>query len=102
VRPGERRDAGGERRLIASRRDFAVTLLDGRRVVGRRHGDGGGQWSVYVYLPAPDAPLLGYGTASTLTCAAAPDNFPNGGRCAETTSVVAAARPRAAVGHVRV
>jgi hypothetical protein len=66
VRPGESRNAGGECRLVASRRDFAVTLLDGRRVVSRHHGDGGGEWSVYVYSPAPDAPILGYGTASTL------------------------------------
>jgi hypothetical protein len=40
-------------------RDFAVTLTDGRRVVGR---DRDGAWSVSVY--DEDRRLLGYGTAS--------------------------------------
>lgn len=51
--------------MVASRRDFVVTPVDGRRVVGRRHDDGGGEWAVYVYSPAPDATVLGYGTANT-------------------------------------
>jgi hypothetical protein len=38
-------------------RDFAVTLLDGRRVIGH---DRDGEWSVYVY--GDDGRLLGYGT----------------------------------------
>ena len=41
-------------------RDFAVTLSDGRRVVGN---DRDGDWSVYVY--GDDGRLLGYGAAAT-------------------------------------
>jgi len=49
--------------LIASPapvREFAVTLSDGRRVLGR---DRNGVWSVYVY--GGDRRLLGHGSAST-------------------------------------
>jgi hypothetical protein len=42
--------------------DFAVTLSDGRRVVGH---DRDREWSVYVYVYADDGRLLGYGSAST-------------------------------------
>jgi hypothetical protein len=45
-------------------RDFAVTLLDGRRVIGRQHNEGEG-WSIYVYPPEGGGPILGYATAST-------------------------------------
>jgi hypothetical protein len=48
------------------RRDFAVTLLDGRRVIGRQHERGEG-WSIYVYPPDSEGPILGYASASTLT-----------------------------------
>jgi hypothetical protein len=48
-----------------ARRDFAVTLLDGRRVVGRRNGPGEG-WSIYVYPPGGEGPILGYSSAGTL------------------------------------
>ncbi len=51
--------------MAAPRRDFAVTLLDGRRVVGRYH-DPSREWSIYVYPPQPDGQLLGYGSANTL------------------------------------
>ena len=40
--------------------DFAMTLADGRRVVGH---DRDREWSVYVY--GDDGRLLGYGSAST-------------------------------------
>ena len=40
--------------------DFAVTLSDGRRVVGH---DRDREWSVYVY--GDDGRLLGYGSADT-------------------------------------
>jgi len=43
-------------------RDFTVTLSDGRRVTG----DGNrGEWSVCVYAPAADRPLLSSGVGST-------------------------------------
>ena len=41
-------------------RDFAVTLSDGRRVVGH---DRDREWSVHVY--GDDGRLLGYGSAGT-------------------------------------
>jgi hypothetical protein len=47
------------------RRDFAVTLLDGRRVIGRQSDRGEG-WSIYVYPPESEGPILGYSSASTL------------------------------------
>ena len=47
-------------------REFAVTLLDGRRVIGRQH-DRGESWSIYVYPPDSEGPLLGYASASTRT-----------------------------------
>jgi hypothetical protein len=47
-------------------RDFAVTLLDGRRVIGRQHEQGEG-WSIYVYPPDSEGPILGYASASTRT-----------------------------------
>jgi hypothetical protein len=40
--------------------DFAVTLSDGRRVVGR---DRDCEWTVYVY--GDDGRLLGHGSADT-------------------------------------
>ena len=43
-------------------RDFAVTLSDGRRVVGH---DRDGEWSIYVYAGDGDRRLLGYGIART-------------------------------------
>jgi hypothetical protein len=50
--------------MVMGRRDFAVTLLDGRRVIGRQHGPGGG-WSIYVY-PPHERPIVGYASAGTL------------------------------------
>lgn len=47
---------------MSGRRDFAVTLLDGRQVVGHVRG---GEWSVYVYAGDVDGRLLGYGIACT-------------------------------------
>jgi hypothetical protein len=47
------------------RRDFAVTLLDGRRVVGRRTDPGEG-WAIHVYPPNGEGPILGYSSAATL------------------------------------
>lgn len=43
-------------------RDFAITLSDGRRVVGRERD---GEWSIYVYAGDSDDRLLGYGIART-------------------------------------
>jgi len=40
--------------------DFAVTLSDGRRVIGH---DRDREWSIYVY--SDDGRLLGYGGAAT-------------------------------------
>jgi hypothetical protein len=45
-----------------ARPDFAVTLRDGRRVVGRQR-DGG--WRIYVYAPGNDDRLLGCATGRT-------------------------------------
>ena len=42
-----------------ARRDFAVALLDGRCVVGRRNGPGEG-WSIYVCPPDGEGLILGY------------------------------------------
>jgi hypothetical protein len=51
-------------RLADRSRDFAVTLADGRRVVGRLLDS---TWFVYVYASNDrNGRLLGYGTA--LTC----------------------------------
>jgi hypothetical protein len=47
------------------RRDFAVTPLDGRRVIGRRNDRGEG-WSIYIYPPDGEGPILGYSSAVTL------------------------------------
>jgi hypothetical protein len=52
--------------MAMPRRDFAVTLLDGRRVIGRKKDRGEG-WSIYVYPPDSDGPILGYASASALT-----------------------------------
>ena len=41
--------------------DFATTLHDGRRVLGKHAG---GRWSVHVYSPGGHGRLLGYGVAS--------------------------------------
>jgi hypothetical protein len=46
--------------MAAPRRDFAVTLLDGRRVVGRYHDDAG-QRSANVYALDTNGPILGSG-----------------------------------------
>jgi endogenous inhibitor of DNA gyrase (YacG/DUF329 family) len=43
-------------------RDFAITLSDGRRVVGHDHD---GEWSIYVYAGDQEARLIGYGSART-------------------------------------
>lgn len=43
-------------------RDFAVTLIDGRRVIGQLLES---RWYVHVYAGDGDGRLLGYGTAST-------------------------------------
>ncbi len=43
-------------------RNFAITLSDGRRVVGH---DRDGEWSIYVYAGDGDGQLLGSGTART-------------------------------------
>ena len=43
--------------MAAPRRDFAVTLLDGRRVVGRYHDDAG-ERSAYVYPLDTNGPIL--------------------------------------------
>jgi hypothetical protein len=43
-------------------RDFAVTLSDGRRVVGHARG---GEWSMFVYAGEGDDRLLGCGIAAT-------------------------------------
>ena len=43
-------------------RDFAVTLSDGRRILGR---DRDGQWSIYVYAPHSDGRLLASASAPT-------------------------------------
>jgi hypothetical protein len=56
---------GRERQMAAPRRDFAVTLVDGRRVVGRYHDDAG-ERSAYVYPLDTNGPILGSGTAGTL------------------------------------
>jgi hypothetical protein len=47
-------------------RDFAVTLLDGRRVIGRQHEQGEG-WSIYVYAADSEGSILGYASAITRT-----------------------------------
>lgn len=52
--------------MATPRRDFAFTLLDGRRVIVRQHGPGE-NWSIYVYPPDSEGPILGYASASTLT-----------------------------------
>ena len=43
-------------------RDFAVTMSDGRRVIGR---DRDGEWSIYVYAPDSDGRLPVFGRAGT-------------------------------------
>jgi len=53
--------------VAAPRRDFAVTLLDGRRVVGRYHDDAG-ERSAHVYPRDTNGSILGSGTAGTLAC----------------------------------
>src|SRR5450755_1804229 len=61
-RRSARSSAGG--RWAMPHRDFAVTLLDGRRVIGRQHDQGEG-WSIYVYPPDSGGSILGYASAST-------------------------------------
>ena len=56
-----KQDAGA-RLTIFTRRDFATTLRDGRRVVGRHDGK---DWSVRLYSPGEPARLVGYGVAAT-------------------------------------
>jgi hypothetical protein len=51
--------------MAAPRRDFAVTLLDGRRVVGRYHDDAG-ERSAYVYPLDTNGPISG--PASSCGC----------------------------------
>ena len=46
--------------------DFAVTLSDGRRVVGHERDS---EWWIYVYAPDAEGRLLGHGTARTRPCA---------------------------------
>ena len=48
--------------VISRSQDFATTLQDGRRVIGRHDGHA---WSVHVYSSHEHARLLGYGTAAT-------------------------------------
>ena len=47
---------------IGTDQDFATTLRDGRRVIGRREGS---EWSIHVYSSARQSRLLGYGIAAT-------------------------------------
>jgi hypothetical protein len=42
--------------------DFATTLPDGRRVVGRKRDH---RWEVHVFSPGQRSRLLGYATAAT-------------------------------------
>jgi hypothetical protein len=53
--------------MAAPRRDFAVTLLDGRRVVGRYH-DPSREWSIYVYRRSPTVRC--WATAAPTRCPA--------------------------------
>jgi hypothetical protein len=53
--------------MAAPRRDFAVALLDGRRVVGCYHDDAG-ERSAHVYPLGTNRPILGSGSAGTLAC----------------------------------
>ena len=46
--------------MAAPRLDFAVTLRDGRRVVGRYHDDAG-ERSAHVYPLDTNGPILGSG-----------------------------------------
>ena len=46
--------------------DLAVTLLDGRRVVGHQR-EKGEDWLVSVYPPDSEGPMLGNASASTRT-----------------------------------
>jgi hypothetical protein len=50
------------REIAGPRQDFAVTLSDGRRVVGRALE---GDWSVYVYASDGGGRLLGYSNGRT-------------------------------------
>jgi hypothetical protein len=43
-------------------RDFAITLSNGRRVIGHDHD---GDWSISVYAGDQEARLIGYGSART-------------------------------------
>ena len=47
---------------IGTDQDFATTLRDGRRVIGRLEGS---EWSIHVYSSARQSRLLGYGVAAT-------------------------------------
>lgn len=53
---------------IVTGSDFATTLHDGRRVVGRKRER---RWEVHVYSPDRRSRLLGYGTALTRPAALA-------------------------------
>ena len=59
MEPVESHRGRAARQIAGHWPDFAVTLLDGRRVVGQ-HRDG--EWAIYVYAYADDDWLLGYGT----------------------------------------
>jgi hypothetical protein len=53
---------GPGNRNVRTTRDFAITLSDGRRVVGHDHD---GEWSISVYASDQEARLIGYGSART-------------------------------------
>ena len=57
IRPSRRQTPQS---TVVGQRDFATTLLDGRRVIGRRNPGG---WHVHVY--SPGARLVGYAVAAT-------------------------------------
>jgi len=63
-----RNDAWPVGSTVVTGRDFATTLHDGRRVVGRKREH---RWEVHVYSPERRARLVGYGTALTRPAALA-------------------------------
>lgn len=66
MEPAEIRAALPAPESAAARPDFAATLRDGRRVVGRRCD---GDWTIHVYSSDRANRLLGYGSARTRRCA---------------------------------
>jgi len=56
IRPNRRQTPQS---TVVGQQDFATTLLDGRRVTGRRNPGG---WHVHVY--SPGARLVGYAVAA--------------------------------------